>query len=500
MLTVRIPRRHGNGRLYLALFTAVFTVLAFQLLLGIDLWEEDGTDSSITLTTVWVNGDIVQESLHAQNPLSDPQVPLHAPRLPLPDPWRPGDLEILEWPESDDDKVVRWNQRELSEMYVCGARGTCAENQDKVVMFHTHWVMGTLFHKWSSGEGVWVMSMIKAIRRLGYTVLLSNDSEEQEDWDDLLAVYRELGDRVVAVVIGEADRCFKRESCVKHAGNPNGIPRWKVFRFSYFPHGMEDMTEAWMITAERNNVNPGNHTYIGFSYEDEAKSRPHIPSSDRAHQALVHAKHAWYFFMRPNELAWNDTFWQSASDDPRLQGISFRGTFDIDQAHGESTGWMAPGSIVSNITGVHNTGRIGPKGFHALVAESKIVIGLGNPVMSPSPYVALSMGTPYLNPIKGWDWQDPTNRDRWSTQHDHLARMDPPYVYNVHAGDYEGFVAAIKGAIENPPEPHILPDMTEVAVIDRVRKWLATDWEDEARKIYGRPGAHNPDWPYRWIL
>lgn len=74
--------------------------------------------------------------------------------------------------------------------------------------------------------------------------------------------------------------------------------------------------------------------------------------------------------------------------------------------------------------------------------------------------------------------------------------MDPPYVYNVHAGDYEGFVSAIKGAIENPPEPHILPDMTEVAVIDRVRTWLATDWEDEARKIYGRPGAHNPDWPY----
>jgi hypothetical protein len=144
MLTVRIPRRHGNGRLYLALFTAVFTVLAFQLLLGIDLWEEDGTDSSITLTAVWVDGDLVQESQHDQNPLSDPQAPLHAPRLPLPDPWRPGDLEILEWPESDDDKVVRWNQRELREMYVCGARGTCVENQDKVAMFHTHWVMGTL--------------------------------------------------------------------------------------------------------------------------------------------------------------------------------------------------------------------------------------------------------------------------------------------------------------------------------------------------------------------
>jgi hypothetical protein len=74
--------------------------------------------------------------------------------------------------------------------------------------------------------------------------------------------------------------------------------------------------------------------------------------------------------------------------------------------------------------------------------------------------------------------------------------MDPPYVYNVHAGDYDGFVAAIKGAMDNPPQPHILPDMTEAAVIERVRRWLETDWEDEARKIYGRQGAHNPDWPY----
>jgi hypothetical protein len=113
------------------------------------------------------------------------------------------------------------------------------------------------------------------------------------------------------------------------------------------------------------------------------------------------------FFIHPHELAWNNSFWQSASDDPRLHGVSFRGTFDIDQAHGESTGWMVPGSVVGNITGIHNTGRIGPAGFHELVAESKIVIGLGNvsrhgsrrfvadgaiqPVMSPSPYVALSM-------------------------------------------------------------------------------------------------------------
>jgi hypothetical protein len=137
MFTVRFPRRHGNSRLYFALFTAALTVLAFQLLLGIDLWEDDESYSSITVTSVWVDGDNGQEAQHRQVSLPEPPVP-------LPDPWRPGDLEVLEWPESDEEKVVRWNKRELSEMYVCAARGACTENQHKIVMFHTHWVMGTL--------------------------------------------------------------------------------------------------------------------------------------------------------------------------------------------------------------------------------------------------------------------------------------------------------------------------------------------------------------------
>lgn len=202
MLAVRIPRRHGSSRLYLALFTAAFTVLAFQLLLGIDLWGEDGTDSSIIVTSVCLDED----DGYGQRLRSGSQVLLTAP---LPNPWRPGDLELFEMPESDDDKVLRWNQRELSEMHLCEARGECLENQPKNVMFHTHWVMGTLVGRVLTGfsrtppdrdsftSGIpekasgelrvlgtvlrraRVMSMVKAIRRLGYTVLLSNDSESK---------------------------------------------------------------------------------------------------------------------------------------------------------------------------------------------------------------------------------------------------------------------------------------------------------------------------------
>ena len=92
-------------------------------------------------------------------------------------------------------------------------------------------------------------------------------------------------------------------------------------------------------------------------------------------------------------------------------------------------------------------------------------------------------GTPYLNPIYRWDPEDPWDRSKWATQQDNIALLDPPYVYNVHDGDYDGFVSAIRQAFENPPTKGlILPDMTEQAQLDRVRHLLRHDWETEMRR------------------
>jgi hypothetical protein len=88
---------------------------------------------------------------------------------------------------------------------------------------------------------------------------------------------------------------------------------------------------------------------------------------------------------------------------------------------------------------------------------------------SPTPYDALCLGVPYINPILDviyftslrylstklhfqWDKNDPTNRDKWSGQQGMLKDFDPPYVYNVFRGDKEGFIKAIKDALANPIE------------------------------------------------
>lgn len=50
------------------------------------------------------------------------------------------------------------------------------------------------------------------------------------------------------------------------------------------------------------------------------------------------------------------------------------------------------------------------------------------PYMSPSPYLALCVGTPFINPIISWDESNPKDRSSWNAQEPRLRWMDPPYV------------------------------------------------------------------------
>ena len=61
--------------------------------------------------------------------------------------------------------------------------------------------------------------------------------------------------------------------------------------------------------------------------------------------------------------------------------------------------------------------------------------------------------------------------------------MDPPYVYNVFKDDKEGFIDAIKQALENPIHRQVLPGMTMLAIQKRLAAILETDWRKEAEAV-----------------
>lgn len=92
--------------------------------------------------------------------------------------------------------------------------------------------------------------------------------------------------------------------------------------------------------------------------------------------------------------------------------------------------------------------------FQKTLANSRVVVGLGEPALSPTPWEALCLGVPFINPVSGWDPNDPEDRARWGVQQEGLTRhgLDEPYVYHVKCGDQEGFEKAVRKAMDTPIE------------------------------------------------
>jgi hypothetical protein len=51
------------------------------------------------------------------------------------------------------------------------------------------------------------------------------------------------------------------------------------------------------------------------------------------------------------------------------------------------------------------------------------------------------------------------------------------YVYNVKAGDYQGFINAIQSALTTPTPPYMDPEMTDEAMRGRMRDLIERDWK-----------------------
>lgn len=155
-----------------------------------------------------------------------------------------------------------------------------------------------------------------------------------------------------------------------------------------------------------------------------------MPFEERPRHAYILAKRLAYFYSP--EYTWTlDAF----TPDFPVSFISGLGQNDAS----------AP---VPN--GVTNLGRLNQREFYDQVAHSRVLVGIGSPFLSPSPYDALCLGVPFINPVLSWNKEDPENRAAWTTQHDGFKDEYPPYVYHVKRGDVQGLWAAVKTAMDSP--------------------------------------------------
>ncbi|KAG9017554.1 hypothetical protein FRB90_000759 [Tulasnella sp. 427] len=234
-----------------------------------------------------------------------------------------------------------------------------------------------------------------------------------------------------------------------------------------------------------------NNYYLGYSVEPTCLSTPFVPWTERPRQAFMMGKYLGYFLAPqyvltdpvgggPAQMA--DDFYQKFSEEENTTFIA--GQFDLYMSRGYT---KPPPGIVQQP-------RLQREAFQKLIAQSRVMVGIGNSLLSPTPYEALCLGIPFINPVFEWNKDDPEDRRFWQTQHEALTveGLDEPYVYHVKRGDREGFKAAIKKAMNTPIARFVPPRMTTSAVLERMKTLLETDWRAMAKQQMEATGYSGP--------
>ncbi|KAF7982574.1 hypothetical protein HWV62_27573 [Athelia sp. TMB] len=429
-----------------------------------------------------------------------------------------------EAPESGMQLHEPWlaqNSARLRALFRCLEDGTCKKNQASVVILESYFITGS-YMDWTGGESIWGRSLIKALSDLGYTYLFAPTLSHA------LHLYHIFPTLTVAVIAepwsitvcnnapappdpsNPNTQAFARsghfsDSCVRKPEAPTGIPLWKMLGFYFWPFSGHPLGMKWTLGPEPWGAHVGAHSdgkenvYVGYSVESQCGVVPFVPHAERDEdgkaQAWIMAKRIGYF--SPGRSAWTKEVYEAASaaSNARFSLGASQGGFEIDGVGKDMTEADLPKDW-------KNYGLLEQDAFMRRLAKSRVLVGVGSPLLSPSPYDALCLGVPFINPINAWKLDEPLNKAYWRTQHDNLAQLGPPYVYNVHEGDEKAFVKAVQDAIATPIDRLLFSSiqscraltvlqsqMRQDQVTKRVDAILKTDWKSEAEKVLERRKA-----------
>ncbi|KAH8822996.1 hypothetical protein DL96DRAFT_1533690 [Flagelloscypha sp. PMI_526] len=504
-----------------------FKLITPLVLFAVAVWyslQQFGVDqpSWVVVPNSWPQHPFVNEYANVEEwlPESLPEPPQSTPEWRVQESEQLMDLKGLFEENYGVDNVDRFargfNAPAIDRLADCILTDTCGPGEQRVVILASyHFCRALRGHR--SGENVWALSTIEAFTALNYTLFYTYGTM------DTLLLYQNLPPRLKPDVrilweYTTFEDCRVRnntnylnmvqenakgqwqagkQACIKQDGFEEGIPVWNSFMFYFWREAQSPLGSQWTLSPEnyaaQNEDGKGNQ-YLGYSIESFCRKRSFTPHSRREHRALVLGK-----LMKIFDPLSNDHYpWKNPEhpDQDLLNSVVPRIPLSmsgepfalISTAYDE--GSIPPPDADENWKGaatpvkvIQNLGSLSQADFYRELGKSKALLGLGRPETSPSPYDALCLGVPFINPIHDWDRDDPTNRFKWRTQHDPLKALSSPYVYNVREGDEEGLEAALNSAVANPIERFIPPEMTIATVKERHRQLVETDWKSKARDL-----------------
>ncbi|VDB95290.1 unnamed protein product [Peniophora sp. CBMAI 1063] len=401
------------------------------------------------------------------------------PSSPSPARYNLSDIWFPQVEKTVEDRLwVPKNNKAMRELLSCMQEGTCRPNQDRVVILGSWFVRDALLPTKFAGEHVWARSIMTALDNLGYTSIFATDNT------DIVRIYQMFPSLVVAVIYEpfDLDWCLGDENCIKSDRNPWGIPIWKLLMFTYWSQPKGPLGANWTIVPEpyhKLSRGVARNTYIGYSIENTCGPHAFVPTEERSNSAYFLTKKAQWFFQ-----SWPLDFYTAAA---AATGVDFvMGLHDVTARDPDHLDKEITMKDIPFPPGTRDLGALSPSDFLSELSKHKLLIGLGAPVTSPTPYEALCLGVPFINRIRNWDRTNPDDRYSWDAQHEVLKFMDPPYVYNVFRDDKTGFIDAIQSALRTPIEGYVLADMHMSAVTARLQAVLERDLYAMAKEVLDR--------------
>ncbi|KAJ7913957.1 hypothetical protein B0H13DRAFT_2464634 [Mycena leptocephala] len=268
---------------------------------------------------------------------------------------------------------IEENQKTMHALFRCIEHGDCAQNKPNASGYHLCFDFITpLQGGYIGGEAIWAHS----VEKHGNSVLFVLNMESA------VHLYHIFGN-LVKIIIATPDPLLPFIDRARSAENPARSGRLSPRSFG-------------KVRQSARTLNPedyrGNNTYLGYSIEAQCS---------KYRSSLMPAAAA---SIRPR---------QEFAGGPKI----------------------SPEDLPASIENVGPSG-MAQAAFYDLLLRSVALVGVGNPKLSPTPYDALCLGVPFINPVKQWDKKDPNNRRE--TQHDllrHLpSRMSTMYSWATARG------------------------------------------------------------------
>ncbi|BEJ16770.1 hypothetical protein CspHIS471_0601710 [Cutaneotrichosporon sp. HIS471] len=385
---------------------------------------------------------------------------------------------------------------------------------------------------WGPGEAVWgwpvvrlftnKLTQLDGIRAAGFVPIFINGRDEKGfmgTWDLARAlpssIHMYMTDANVAVRCLLDPRCVRPEDYVPHANEslrfPDApadkvgvLPSWRVLGLSFWgarpnkwkgtPHPCRDWGQCgdeewpfhilgnkWVLTPY---AYPG-HTHVPMSIEQACLALPPVTQEDKdqADAVIVLAKLPQYFHVGPAKTA--------VAAFGRIRDAITPTKLWTATTDNEIERYPLPEAVTQ-------LGKQDPETYQGLVGKARALLGIGLPVISPTPYEALCRGVPVILPYT--DPKMPTPQPGWSMygmsyQHGPLQALGEPYVYSYNVHDPDDLLDKLQRALRTPIEPFIPEDMKTSAVHARIREVLLHNWEGEYNRILREREGGMPSYP-----